>query len=84
MKKRRKITGRRVLGVLRYIPLILWVLFFAVAFGWILLASFSTTREIFSNHLLSSGIHFENYVEVWKYNNVGHYFINSILCTGIP
>ncbi len=84
MMKRHRITGRRIVKMLRYIPLILWVAFFAAAFGWILLASFSTNREIFSNGLLHSGFHFENYANVWKYNNVGRYFINSIICTGIP
>ena len=74
----------RISKALRYLPLIVWVAFFAVAFGWILLASFSTNREIFSNGLLHSGFHFENYLNVWQYNNVGRYFINSLLCTGIP
>ena len=74
----------RISKALRYLPLIVWVAFFAVAFGWILLASFSTNREIFLNGLLHSGFHFENYLNVWQYNNVGRYFINSLLCTGIP
>lgn len=84
MNKRHGIKGYRILRVIRYVPLILWVAFFVVAFGWVLLASFSTNREIFSNELLGSGFHFENYSGVWAYNNVGRYFINSIICTGIP
>lgn len=79
MKK--KITGIRVLGWLKYIPLVLWVAFFSVAFGWILLASFSTTREIFSNSLLSSGLHWENYTDTWKNFNVARYFLNSAVVT---
>lgn len=82
MKKRRRITPGRVIGILRYVPLVLWVVFWAFALGWILFASFSTTREIFSNNILGSGLHFENYVNSWKNNNVGHYFVNSILITG--
>lgn len=84
MKKGNCFKTFHVIGCLRYIPLIVWVAFFAVAFGWMFFASFSTTKEIFSNEILGSGIHFENYVNVWKRNNVGRYFINSILCTGIP
>lgn len=84
MMKKQKFHIRHLLKAVKYIPLVLWVSFFAVAFGWILLASFSTNREIFSNDLLGSGVHFENYGDVWKYNNVGHYFLNSIICTGIP
>lgn len=76
-------TLRRALRLLRYVPLILWVAFFGAALGWILFASFSTTKEIFTNNLLGSGFHFENYTEAWKYNNVPHYFMNSILVTGL-
>ena len=83
MKAKRYITARKILGILRYVPLVLWVGFFAVAFGWIFFASFSTTREIFSNALLSSGIHLENYANVWRDNNVGRYFLNSIICSGL-
>ena len=52
---------KSAVGILRYIPLVLWVLFWGAAFAWILFASFSTTKEIFSNNLLGSGFHFENY-----------------------
>lgn len=83
MKSKRRITAGKILGILRYVPLVLWVGFFAVAFGWIFFASFSTTREIFSNELLSSGPHLENYANVWRDNNVGRYFFNSILCSGL-
>ena len=79
-----KFNERSLLGGLRYIPLVLWVGFFVVSFGYILLASFSTTREIFSGEVLKSGIHLKNYIDVWKHNHVGHYFMNSIISTLIP
>ena len=83
MKKHRHFV-KRFVGGLRYVPLILWVAFFVVAFGYIFLGSFSTTKEIFSNSVLKSGIHLENYTNVWQNNHVSRYFMNSILCTGIP
>ena len=43
-----------------YLILLLWISFTFVLLGWVLLASFSTTKEIFSNKLLASGLHFEN------------------------
>ena len=82
--KTKKFNERSLLGGLRYIPLVLWVGFFVVSFGYIFFASFSTTREIFSGEVLKSGVHFENYIDVWKQNSVGHYFVNSILTTLIP
>lgn len=83
MKRKNRLNGGTVLGLLRYVPLILWVVFWGAALGWILLASLSTTREIFSNSLLSSGLHLENYIDAWKNNNVSHYFMNSIITTGV-
>lgn len=83
MKRRQRLNGSRIVGALRYIPLILWVVFWSAALGWIILASLSTTKEIFSNKLLSSGFHFENYTNAWKTNNVSNYFANSIVATGI-
>ena len=58
--KTKKFNERSLLGGLRYIPLVLWVGFFVVSFGYIFFASFSTTREIFSGEVLKSGVHFEN------------------------
>ncbi|MDO5422253.1 MAG: carbohydrate ABC transporter permease [Eubacteriales bacterium] len=82
-KKHSPITPKKALRLLRYVPLILWVAFWGAALGWIVCASLSTTKEIFTNNLLGSGIHFENYTEAWKYNNVPHYFLNSVMVTGI-
>ena len=84
MKHQGSRGGSRIAGALRYIPLILWVVFFVFAFGWILLASFSTTKEIFSNGLLQSGFQVENYTGVWERNHVAHYFLNSVICTAVP
>ena len=47
--------------------------------GWVLLASFSTTKEIFSNKLLDSGFHFENYVKAWVNSDVAGIFRNSLV-----
>lgn len=66
---------------LRYVPLYMWLLFSIVLFGYAILASLSTTREIFTNKLLSSGIHFSNYTELFKSTDMGLYFMNSVIYT---
>lgn len=78
IKGKKKVT---VGSISRYIPLVLWLLFTIVFFGWALLASFSTTRDIFLNKLLHSGFHFQNYVELFKNYNYSVYFLNSIIYT---
>lgn len=64
-----------------YVLLNIWVLFTAVLIGWIIVASLSTTREIFTNTLLDSGIHFDNYLKALVTHNVGQYFVNSLIYT---
>ncbi len=64
-----------------YLLLILWVAFTAVLFGWVIGASLSTTREIFTNTLFKTGIHFDNYVRALIGNNLLVYFTNSIIYT---
>ena len=62
-----------------YLILLLWISFTFVLLGWVLLASFSTTKEIFSNKLLDSGFHFENYVKAWVNSDVAGIFRNSLV-----
>lgn len=62
-----------------YLLLILWVVFTVVMIGWIMLASLSTTKEIFTNKLLDSGIHLSNYIDVLSKNNMNLYLLNSVL-----
>ncbi len=71
-----------------YLLLLLWLAFTVAMIGWIVLASFSTTKEIFNNEILHSGFHFENYANVLSKHKMSVYFINSIIyslsgCAGI-
>lgn len=71
-----------------YFFLLLWLAFCLMTIGWIFAASLSTTREIFTNQLLETGLHFENYINMWTQNNISRYFINSIIysfasCVGL-
>ncbi len=64
-----------------YLIVIIWVLFTAAFLFWILGASLSTSREIFSGSVFKfeSGFHFENYINAWNTGNVSVYFLNSLL-----
>ncbi|HIW36062.1 MAG TPA: carbohydrate ABC transporter permease [Candidatus Treponema faecavium] len=61
----------------------LWVLFTFLLLSWVVFASFSTSQEIFSDHMFKfeSGLHFENYVKAWKTQKVSVFFMNSLLYT---
>jgi len=66
-----------------YIPVTIWVIFTFMLIGWVFCASFSTSPEIFSDHMFSfkTGLHFENYAKAWKAQNVSVFFLNSLLYT---
>jgi N-acetylglucosamine transport system permease protein len=66
-----------------YLVLMLWTLFAFAAIGWIVLASLSTTREIFTKALLSSGLHFENYTNALTNLNMGRYFLNTLFYVSV-
>lgn len=68
---------------LAYLILGGWALFVFYAIGWIVVSSFSTTREIFTNDLLASGWHFENYLTALTTHKLGSYFFNSVIYVGV-
>ena len=73
-----------------YIIVCAWVAFTAVMLLWIVGASLSTSREIFTGTVLQfkSGIHWDNYAIAWNNQNVSVFFGNSLLyatvsCVGV-
>lgn len=66
-----------------YIVVILWCVFATTIIGWVIAASFSTTREIFSGTVFDfeSGLNFVNYTNALFSHNVANYFLNSIIYT---
>lgn len=63
-----------------YLILTIWVIFTFVLLGWVLAASFSTTKDIFAGKALDfpTGLHFENYIKAWTTSNVSVFFLNSL------
>lgn len=73
-----------------YLIVFTWVAFTAVMLFWILGASLSTSREIFTGTVLKfkTGLHWENYATAWQVQNVSVFFANSLLyslvsCVGV-
>jgi N-acetylglucosamine transport system permease protein len=73
MKKKYLIPG--------YVIISLWCLFTFVIIGWIVVSSFSTTKDIFAGKLFDSGFHPENYIKALFTHKVATYFVNSLLYT---
>lgn len=91
VKVKDRVNWRKELSLLPgYLIVMVWILFTAAFLIWILAASLSTSREIFSGNVFKfeSGIHLENYANAWKAQNVSVFFANSLLyaitaCTGV-
>lgn len=85
-KVRERVNWRKELHLAPgYIVLTLWVLFTFVLLGWVVGASFSTSKEIFSGAVFKfeSGIHLENYAKAWNTSNVSVFFMNSLVYASI-
>ncbi|WP_455619889.1 carbohydrate ABC transporter permease [Eisenbergiella sp.] len=90
-KVKERINWRKEVSLLPgYIIVLVWIIFTAAFLFWILGASLSTSREIFSGSVFKfeSGFHFENYANAWKAQNVSVFFANSLLyavtaCIGV-
>ena len=85
-KVRERVNWRRELHLAPgYIILSLWVLFTFILLGWVIAASFSTSKEIFSGGVFrfESGFHLENYAKAWNTSNVSVFFTNSLIYASI-
>lgn len=77
-----RVNWKRELSLLPgYLIVLIWIVFTAAFLIWILAASLSTSREIFSGEVFkfATGFHFENYVNAWASSNVSVFFGNSLL-----
>lgn len=85
LKKKLKVLliKKEIKHLPEYLILGIWCFFTLFLLSWVLVASFSTTQEIFSGDVfkLKSGLHFENYINAWSSSNISVYFGNSILYT---
>ncbi|MDY4611253.1 MAG: carbohydrate ABC transporter permease [Sphaerochaetaceae bacterium] len=84
MKRRPSVDNKNQLRLIPgYFIVVVWVVFTFLLIGWVVFASFSTSSEIFSDHMFKfeTGFHFENYVKAWKTQKVSVFFMNSLLYT---
>lgn len=82
--KRDKVNWKKEAKLLPgYLLLLIWVIFTLTLLGWVLGASFSTTKEIFAGKVFEfqTGLHFENYAKAWTSQNVSTIFMNSLIYT---
>lgn len=91
IKYKEKVNWKKELALLPgYIIVLVWILFTAAFLIWILAASLSSSRDIFSGEVFkfNTGVHFENYAAAWQAQNVSVFFLNSLLyavtaCIGV-
>lgn len=66
-----------------YLILTLWVLLTLILLGWVVVASLSTTKDIFAGNvnkfIFPTGLHWENYSQAWLGQGVATFFMNSLV-----
>lgn len=81
MQKKRKITLSGILLRVVLIATSIWVIYPLI---WNIIASLKTNTEILANPWgLPSELQFDNYVRAFFEANMGQYFLNSIIVTGL-
>ncbi len=83
LRNKRFCSPQRFSQMIAYLILGAWAAFVFYAVGWIVMSSLSTTREIFTNNLLASGLHWENYEKALTTHKLSRYFINTCLYVGV-
>ena len=58
-----------------------WCAFTVALIGWVVLASFTPTRDIFQNQLLADGLNMDGYTTIMDRYHIMSYFFNSVLYT---
>jgi len=64
-----------------YIIGVIWAFFTIFMIGWIIAASLSSTKEVFTGNVLSTGLHFENYTKAFFRNKALMNLLNSVIYT---
>jgi len=73
-----------VVQLITYVIMLTYGLIVVFPMVWALYSSFKTNREFFADPwALPRGFHFENYIYAWNRANLGKYFFNSVVVTGI-
>ena len=75
---------QRVLAIAAGVLVVLLAVFMIFPFVWMLLTSFRTQQEIFSNpgNLIPAALNWSAYVEIWSELPFARLFLNSIIFAG--
>lgn len=85
MKKAfKEISAEKLLRIFMYLCLSIFALSILIPLGWAFLASMKHKSEFYGNPwALPQGVYFENFRKAFVEANMGEYFINSVIVTGL-
>ncbi|ATD54004.1 carbohydrate ABC transporter permease [Clostridium chauvoei] len=85
MKKAfKEISAEKLLRIFMYLCLSIFALSILIPLGWAFLASMKHKSEFYGNPwALPQGFYFENFRKAFVEANMGEYFINSVIVTGL-
>lgn len=84
MKKIKKSKSNILYKVFIYVALITLAISILIPVIWVFMASIKQNSEFYgSPWTIPAGVYFQNFVNAFQQANMGEYFINSIIATGI-
>ena len=85
MRKNNRVTNFRWRKEVRLLPCyisgLVWSFFTIFMIGWIVAASLSSTKEVFTGNVLATGLHIENYTKAFFRNKALMNLLNSVIYT---
>lgn len=83
-KSNKTMSTEKLVKIFTYLCLGIFALSILIPLGWAILASFKHKSEFYGNPwALPQGFYFENFKKAFVEANMGEYFINSIIVTGL-
>lgn len=83
-KSKKTISAEKLVKIFTYLCLSIFALSILIPLGWAILSSFKHKSEFYGNPwALPQGFYLENFKKAFVEANMGEYFINSIIVTGL-
>lgn len=79
-----KTSTEKLMKIFTYLCLSIFALSILIPLGWAVLASFKHKSEFYGNPwALPKGLYLDNFYKAFVEANMGQYFINSVIVTGL-
>ncbi len=84
MKNKKSMSTERLYKIFIYVALITLAISIIVPVAWVFMASIKQNSQFYGNPWsIPTSVHFANFVNAFEKANMGEYFMNSVIATGL-